>query len=214
MSQREYAYRRIRDAITYGELNPGERLVEKKLCETFNVGRTPLREALSQLQIEGYLDFTPNKGATITRMSVQGVKEIYDTIALMEGYAAEAATKNLSTTDIKALGAIQQNLKKISRSNDHKKWLDENARFHEFLMKASGNSLMHSLVATLRNRIYRYRVISLTIPAPLARSYQAHEEILESISNKDGKRAGRAMQRHVLDVADNLVDFLKQIPAL
>lgn len=214
MSQRQYAYQKIRDAITYGELNPGERLVEKRLCETFNVGRTPLREALSQLQIEGYLEFTPNKGTTITRMSVQSVKEIYDTIALMEGYATEEATKNLSKMEIEKLGEIQNSLRKICKSNDHKQWMEENAKFHEYLVKASMNSFIHALVVSLRNRIYRYRVISLTIPVSLISKYNAHEAILAAISKKDGKRAGKAMQRHVLDIADSLIEFLKRIPAL
>ncbi|MEI9476537.1 MAG: GntR family transcriptional regulator [Deltaproteobacteria bacterium] len=214
MPKREYAYQKIRNAITYGELKPGERLVEKRLCEMFKVGRTPLREALSQLQIEGYLDFTQNKGTTITRMSIQSVKEIYDTIALLEGYATELATKNLNTSDKKQLHLILNNLRKICNSNDHKKWLDENSVFHEYLVKASGNSLLHTLVASLRNRIYRYRLISLTIHDSLLHYCQAHEEILEAISKKDGKRAGKKMQRHVLGIAKQSVELLEKLPAL
>ncbi len=89
-SKREHAYHQIRNAITYGELKPGERLIENKLCEIFKLGRTPLREALSQLQIEGYLDFVPNKGLTVSRMSIQNVKEIYDVIAVLEGYVRDS----------------------------------------------------------------------------------------------------------------------------
>ena len=214
MSQREDAYNKIRNAITYGELKPGDRLVEKRLCETFSVGRTPLREALSQLQIEGYLDFSPYKGLSITRMSVQNVKEIYDTIALMEGYATEIATKNLNPMERKRLKLIQNNLGRAYKLKDSKKWLDENTIFHESLVKASGNEFLYKMVSSLRNRIYRYRLISLTISDPLEDDSRAHDEILEAISTNDGKRAGRVMQRHVLSVANRLIKFLEKLPGL
>jgi DNA-binding GntR family transcriptional regulator len=214
MSQRQDIYQEIRNAITQGQLKPGERLVEKSLCETFNIGRTPLREALSQLQIEGYLDFIPNKGLTVTRMSIQNVKDIYHTIAILEGSATEKATGNLDAAGIKELHPIQNNLKKSYQLNDYNEWLKVNAIFHDYIIKASGNNCLHGIVSGLRNRIYRYRLIALTIPESLSKYFQAHEEILQAMSANDGKKAGRLMQKHVLGIANKLIHFLEQLPGL
>jgi len=212
MPQREYAYNKIRNAITYGELQPGERLIEKKLCEIFKVGRTPLREALSQLQIEGYLDFIPNKGVTINRISISHVEEIYNILTILESYATELATKNIDKENERELRSIHNDLKRAWAKKDYKTWLDKNAEFHEYFIKATGNSSLNTLVKSLRNRIYRYRLIAMTIPDSVNEYFRSHEEILEAISKNDAKRAGKAMERHVSFVAKKLVEFLRQVP--
>ena len=211
-SRREETYHKIQRAITNGTLSPGERLVEKRICEEFKVGRTPLREALSQLQIEGYLDVIPHKGFTVAKMSLENVKEIYDSIAALEGYATKMATQYLNGLDLKKLTSIHDNLRMASELNDSQKWLDENIRFHEYLVKASRNNFLHTLIDSVRNRIYRYRLISIAIANPFSSYFSAHEEILTAISNKNPDEAGKAMENHVLDVGKKVVDFMKVVP--
>ena len=120
MSKRQYAYNIIRNAITYGELKPGERLIEKRLCETFKLGRTPLREALSQLQAEGYLDFVPNKGVTISKISISSAEEIYNILAVLESYATKLATMNFSKENERELRSIHADLKKAWAKKNYK----------------------------------------------------------------------------------------------
>ena len=100
VTQREKAYQEVRDAIAFGDLKPGERLVEEGICKMFKVGRTPLREALRQLQMEGCVDVLPNKGAMVSRISVQDVEDIYSMIAILEGFAVEVAAKNIQSNDM------------------------------------------------------------------------------------------------------------------
>lgn len=214
MSKRESAYCKVREAIVYGQLAPGERLVEKRLCEEFRIGRTPLREALSQLQIEGYLESTHNRGLTISKMSTQNAKEIYDIIAAMEGYSAKIATKYIDEAQLKNLRSIQGALRSAASSNNQQKWMEKNAMFHSSLVKYSRNNFLNILIESLRNRIYRYRLIAMVIPGSLERYYIAHERILEAISKKDAMGAGRSMQNHVLDVGKNLMSFMHKIPGL
>ena len=78
MSQFESAYNELRDAIVQGVLKQGERIIEKDICERFNLGRTPLREAIRQLQVEGFVEVLPRKGATIKRLSIEDLENIYD----------------------------------------------------------------------------------------------------------------------------------------
>ena len=214
MSKREYVYDKLRDAISFGKLKPGERLIEKAICESFNVGRTPLREAFSQLQIEGYLDFVPHKGLTVSKMSPTHVMEIYTVVAILEGYATKIATKYLSEQNLKELKIIENGLRKALNLNDQRKWIDGNIVFHEYLVEASRQTFLHTLVKNLRSRIRRYRVVSIAVTDSLNHYFRAHEEILEFLSKKDGRKAGRAMENHVLSVGKKLVDFMNQNPEL
>ncbi len=212
MSQRVYAYNIVRNAITYGDLKPGERLVEKRLCEVYNVGRTPLREALRQLEVEGYLQFTPNKGVTISRISVEDIKRIYDLLAVLEGHATEVATTSLSEKDLRNIESFQIDQKRAWAAKDYKKWLDKNADFHRSIIEASRNSYLISIVDNLRHRVYRYRMIAITIPDGIEEYIQCHDEIVHAISGGAAKRAGTAMQKHIRGFSRVLVDFLRKLP--
>lgn len=212
ISQREGSYQKIRGAILRGDLKPGERLIEKRLSEMFKIGRTPLREALNQLKIEGFVEFSPNKGASVTKGSVENVEQIYNILAVLEGYATEMATPHLNAKDIKRLRFLQNNQKKARASNDFNKWLDNNALFHTYFAKASDNIFLHTIIDNLRNRVYWYRIFAVTIPGYAEVYFIAHDEILEAISKKEAKRAGKLMRKHVLDVARKLVLFLKRHP--
>jgi len=214
MSQREHAYNKIRAFIINAELRPGERLIEKNLCKMFNVGRTPLREALIQLQMEGYLHLVPNQGLIVNKMSAEDLKDIYDTLAVLEGYATEIATKHINILNENKLDAIQNRLKKAYRMNNHKEWIRTNRMFHEYITKASNNNSLYSVIKSLRNRIYRYTVIAGTISASLEKYYAGHEEILKAISEKNAKKAGNAMRRHVVYAEKELVKVLQQIPGV
>ncbi len=214
MPQRERAYNTIRNAITYGDLKPGQRLIEKKLCEVFKLGRTPLREALSQLQIEGYLDFVPNKGLSVSRISYKDAEEIYCVLARLEGCAAELATTFLDKENEKELRLLEKELEEAWAAKNYKEWINKNTLFHEYFAKASGNEFLYKLIMSLRNRIYRYRVIAVTIPSPINEYFQNHAEILDAMSRKKAEQTGDAMRRHISLVGERLVEFLKNIPWL
>jgi DNA-binding GntR family transcriptional regulator len=214
MTKREYIYGKIRDAITYGEFKPGERLVERSLSETFEVGRGPLREALSQLTIEGYLESHPNKSLIVAKTSVEDVRQIYSVIAVLEGHAAKAAARAVDKRSLEALHSIHKRLKEAKGSKDPKKWLEENTVFHESVVKLSGNRVLQSLTKGLRDRIYRYRSVSTSLAGVLDNSFRMHADILEALSNNDGIRAGRLMEKHILDVADKTISILERLSVL
>jgi DNA-binding GntR family transcriptional regulator len=214
MSQREKVYQKIRDAITCGELKPGEQLVESRICEIFHVGRTPLREALRQLQMEGYVDALSNKGAFVRTVSIRDVEEIYSIIGILEAYATELATEHIGTAEKKKLKSIHNDLVRAGLKKDYRKWLEKNGQFHGYFPKLSGNFHMSKVISTLRNRIYRYRFIAITIPGHIEEYIQAHGEILGALFKKDAEKAARAMQSHVFNVKEVLVEFLKQSPGL
>jgi len=213
-SQSERAYNEIRDAITYGKLSPGERLIEVEICKKFDLGRTPFREVLRQLQAEGYLDIFPNKGVFISKYSVKDLEAILDIVAVLEGHAVEVAVKNITPEEIGELRSLQNSMKEARKKNDYKKWLEKNTTFHDSLLKKSQNPHLVKVVQGLRSRIYRYRLIALAVPGHIETYLRAHEEILKYAYTGDSKKAGNAMRRHVLNNKEGLVKILKEFPAV
>lgn len=224
MSQRE-VYQKIRNAITFGELKPGERLVESRICDIFHVGRTPLREALRQLQMEGYVDALSNKGAIVKRVSVRDVEEIYDILAMLEGYATEVATMYIGKAEKEKLESMQKEMKSIYKDirNDLKKhtlmrsyneWFEKNASFHSYFVKANGNLHLSEIINSLRDRTFRCRFVAISIPNQIEAYIRAHDEILKAVFKGRGKQAGEAMRRHVFNAKKILIKSLKESPWL
>lgn len=213
-NQRELAYNKIRNAITFGELKPGERLIERDICESFEVGRTPLREALRQLQMEGYVEVLPNRGAVISTISINDVEEIYSIVAVLEGFAVESATGELNKAHEQKLKSLQSSLKKHGLDKAYRKWLENNALFHAYFSEISGNNNLFPVIDWLRKKIYRYRFMAITIPGHIDEYIEAHEKILKAVFAGDQIAAGNAMREHVTHVKKVLLDYLQQYPGL
>lgn len=214
ISQSDNAYRKIRDAITYGRFNPGERLIENEVCDALQVGRTPLREALRRLQTEGYINFVPNKGATISKLSIDDVEQIYSIIALLEGYATEMAAKQLTQKDINKLTALNKKMIELDGQQNFRTWLELNTLFHARIVQAGGNQHLSKLITGLRERLYRYRFLSVTILGQSRKYSSNHEKILTALSDKKTQQAGKFMRDHVLYVSKLMIALLRQSPGL
>jgi DNA-binding GntR family transcriptional regulator len=210
MSLQKDIYHRLKDAIIYGELSPGEKLSEIELAEKLNSSRTPIREAFRQLQMEGYIRVSPNKGAYVTKLPLEEIEEIYDMVSLLEGHAAELAARRIDHSELTELKKIQKRLVFFASRNKYQGYIKENTEFHHFITDLSGNKNLVKINTELRARIYRYRLISVTIPGYLERYASDHEKIINAISKKDSARAGKYMRGHVSFVKKVLVNFLKQ----
>ncbi len=208
-SKTEEAYERLRSAITYGELKPGEPLVADKICRMLHVGRTPLREALRQLRMEGYVDIVPNKGAVVTSYSQEDVSAIYDVIRVLEPHAVALATRNLSLATKKELRELQREIRALAARREYRSWLEKNDRFHERLLEESGNAHLKKTIDALRDKIYRYRYIAIKLPGHLDECVRDHERILKAVMAGDAALAGRAMEQHVRHSQDVLMEFIR-----
>ncbi len=208
--KRETAYLKLRDAITFGDLKPGEKLVEKAVCEMFDIGRTPLREALRQLQMEGYVDVSPNKGAVIRKLSIEELDNVYDVLALLEGYSAEMATKNITASQLTELKKISEETRKAAHASDHQSWFVKNDHFHFFLIDLAGNPILTEEIRKLRRRIYRYRALALTLQGNIEDLAQQHDAVVVSVVQGKSASASLAMRQHVEWTKGLLISFLQQ----
>jgi len=212
MSQLDSAYSKIRDAIIHGELKQGERLVEIDICKRFNVGRTPLREAIRQLQMEGFIEVSPRKGAKIRRISINDLENIYDLLALLEGHATKNAVQHIQQKDYLKLSKLHDKLEQILKRKDYDAWKETNRNFHSIFVHASNNSYLISTATNLRSIVYQHAFISLSIPGNIEKFHQAHCEIMEMVNQKSSQKAAEAMDRHIRHVGTEVINFLKRFP--
>jgi len=212
LSLREKIINKLRDDITYGKLSPGERLVESKLVEEFKTSRTPIREALRQLQSEGTIEFERNKGITVSKMSVKQVDEIYSLRALLEGYAVRLSAEKIRKNDLLYLKDLQQKLKVAAKDYDLKSWLHNNNLFHRFFPAHSGNENLQQILDQLLRRTYRYCYIVVSIPGHFKRYLEDHEEILRAYEKGDLEAAEQCTRDHMQRIKDLLVDYLYKSP--
>ena len=213
-SVRERIYQEIRDQITYCKLNPGERLVESSLAIEFSASRSPIREALRQLESQGLLTFERNKGYTVSKLSVKQVDEVYNIRWLLESYATRLAVEKATKKDVGYLDGLNKKLYEAVKQNDLKAWLYHNTLFHTFFYDNCGNDNLQTILNTLHLRIHRYKYIIISLPGHFEDYLAKHDGILRACREQDGDLAEHYMKLHIKTIKEILITHLNDFPDL
>ena len=214
ISVRESIYNKIKNDITFGYIKPGERLLESKLTSQFRVSRTPIREAIRQLQSEGLVMVESRKGATVTKLSKEEVEEIYAIRTILEGYGVELAVKRLGGKEKEVLRGFKRLFQEHKKKGMYSEWLDTNIQFHLFFAKGSGNSNLYKIIEDLRMRVHKYQYIATTNPAFIQQYTKDHEEIIDAAIEGNQKLSRKKMENHLRKVRHILTDFIKRFPMI
>ena len=204
-------YEQLRDGVTYGRFKPGERLSEKMLCELFKVSRTPLREALRRLEAQGYIKLENNVGATVSKISLSEVENIYNILKYLEPYAAKLACKNRSIKDVRKLEQIFEKMNTESVKDDYRNWLRENDLFHYCIHMMSKSDVLSNIIRDTRNRIYRYRIL-VTSKEDIEHYNLEHKELADAIRAANTEKAESIMRTHISNASSNRINFLTTYP--
>ncbi len=207
--KREQAYEKLRYAITYGDLKPGEKIVETTACEMFKVGRTPLREALRQLQTESYIAVLPNKGAIVRKITREELDNVYDVLSLLEGDAVGKATLNMTSSQVARLDKVVKETNEPLIVSDYKLYFKKNEEFHALIREFSGNAVLKEEIEKFRRRIFRYRALGLSIQSDLEILAEQHATIAEKMAQKKASEAKMTMREHFESCKRRMVDFLR-----
>ena len=208
-SLREKIYKKIRDDITYGKLSPGERLIEADLVRDFKASRSPIREALRQLESEALITFVRNKGITVSKLSIKEVDEIYSLRSILESYAARLTAEKATKEHVRYLRDLHNKLGMAAKKLDFLDWLHNNDLFHNFIIDRSGNTNLVRILGILRRRVYRYKYISIRIPGHLESYLEQHGGVLKGCEKNDGEMAEKYMRMHIEKINRVLGDYLK-----
>lgn len=196
----------IRGHILSGVYKDGEELREATLGKELGVSRTPVREALRQLELEGLVTIIPNKGAYVTGITQKDVMDIYMIRSLLEGLCARLATERITPKQLSELEEAvllsEFHVKKASNYGEQITELD--GRFHAILYEASDSRILSHLLTDFHRYVQRARQTSLVSEERARKSIREHKQILRAIKEKDGYLAEQLANEHILHVVQNL----------
>lgn len=188
---------KLRGAIASGRFKPGQRLVERELCDLIGVGRTSIREALRQLEAEGLVTTIPHRGPVVSTITVQEAEQLYEVRALLEGYAGRLFAGRGEKGAIAALGEAVERLEAAAAGEDRGALIAAKTAFYAVLMEGCGNIFVQQILTMLHNRITLLRLTSMTQPGRIVQSMEEIREIHDAIAAGDGARAENACKRHI-----------------
>jgi DNA-binding GntR family transcriptional regulator len=191
----------MRDAIIGQYFQPGQRLVERTLCDELGVSRTVVREVLRHLETEGLVSSPPNQGPMVATIDADTTRQVYTVRALLEGHAAAACARLASEQDLTRLAAAIMLIEAAFAQGDHATVLAETTRFYEVMFHAGGEQVAWGIVQSLNARINRLRAITI---ASKQRGEQAPGEmrrLLDALRARDESAASEAAQAHVHSAA-------------
>ncbi|WP_074257734.1 GntR family transcriptional regulator [Vannielia litorea] len=193
-SQGEGAYQRLLVELREGRLNPGDRLRETELAERLGVSRTPVREAIRQLEADGIVTHVPRQGAAIRTLDYAEVMELYEMRTVLEGTAARLAARAASEIEIEELLHMNRALEKLGNSPEA---FVLNRQFHAALLDAAKNRFLARSIAGLHKSLMILGPTTLTHPDRAAEAVEEHYGVLEALKARDGALAEAAMRAHI-----------------
>ncbi len=205
-SLRGKVFEKLREDILSGVYKEKEELREVSVGEELGVSRTPVREALRKLELEGLVRIIPNKGAYVTGITQEDVRDIYKIRSILEGLCARWATEHITEEQLTELEEIlllsEFHLKKKDACAEQVSVLD--GRFHKVLYEASNSRIMEHVLSDFHKYVKMARRMSVGSKNRAEKSIQEHKEILEAIKKKDADMAEQLANRHIMNVMANL----------
>jgi DNA-binding GntR family transcriptional regulator len=194
---RRKIYEHLREQLLSGKIQPHQHLIEAKIARDIGTSRTPVREALHSLELEGLIESIPRVGYVVKPISEQEVEQICEIRGAIEGLAARWATEKAHE---KLVIELERNISitedKVSRGNA-RVFVDMDARFHEIISKFSGSRRLLELAQTLRRHMLRYRIQSIYSVENVLRAIDGHKRILRAIQKRNLEEINKAIQRHM-----------------
>jgi DNA-binding GntR family transcriptional regulator len=205
--RRAFAYEQIRRLLLDAQVKPGEALSEYQLAKALHVSRTPIREALRQLEREGLVRSIPQKGVLVQELFPQDIVEIYVIRELLEGFAARVAALALSDEATRELSESMEVAARALSEGRVDEALESDERLHTMITTATRNRRLDQILATLDDQVHRLRHLSAQVPGRLESTIHEHMEIAEAIRRRDPDEASQAMVRHLRLARDNALSL-------
>ena len=202
-SLRGKVFKQLRSQILTGVYKPGDSLIELRLSEELGVSRTPIREAIRQLELEGLVQAIPNKGAVVKGITEQDVEDIFTIRMRIEGLATRWAAEKITEEEIKELKEALQFQEFYTMKNDVEQLMKFDSKFHDIIFRAcKSNPLMHML-STFHNYIQSARNNSFHTPGRPDKAFEEHKAIFEAICRKDADTAEQLTIAHIRNASNN-----------
>ncbi|MFA6850512.1 MAG: GntR family transcriptional regulator [Selenomonadaceae bacterium] len=194
---REVVCETLRDAIRKGVLKPGERLMEIQLAEELGVSRTPVREAIRKLELEGYVIMMPRRGTYVANLSIRDVNEVFEIRTSLDSLASGLAAERITDEELERLQRLLVLIGEYIEENNMEKIVETDTEFHDILYQASRNTRLVGIIFNLREQLTRFRSTSMAYPGRLKETLEEHRHLVEAIAQGDALEAQRAAEEHM-----------------
>jgi DNA-binding GntR family transcriptional regulator len=201
----------LRDMMVNGELKPGEKVSEQALCARFGVSRTPLREALKVLAAEGLLILSPNRGASVARVTPQEIDELFPIMGALEALAGEIACTRITPAQLAKLREMHEAMVEHYRHGESAPYLRLNRALHEKIFEIAGNHALTQMYQTLMVRIHAVRFIAKKSPERWKEAIEDHDRMMEALTARDGARLGAVLREHLRHKAGMVHEALAEL---
>ncbi len=211
MPLRDLVFHTLRRAIMQGNLKPGERLMEIKLANRMGVSRTPIREAIRMLELEGLVVMIPRKGAQVAKITEKDLKDVLEVRMGLEQLAIKYAVQRISDEQVEALFLASRQFEKAVQDDDLTEIAEADVHFHELLYEATGNARLVQLLNNLREQMYRYRIEYLKGQSIRDSLVKEHDIICEKLKARDMDGARAIMESHIERQEESILQSLQMM---
>jgi DNA-binding GntR family transcriptional regulator len=209
-SLRARVYNSLRENILNGRYKVGENLIELRIAEELNVSRTPVREAIRQLELEGLVESIPNKRFTVKGVSLKDMEDIYRIRKVLEGLSARWAVEQITDEEINELQEVYDLMEFYTQKNDVNQISKLNTRFHEIIFSATKSSVLKHILKDFQFYVKWARHESLSSPGRMEEALKEHLDILQAIRNRSSDDTEKYLTIHVENSSKNLFNKIQE----
>jgi DNA-binding GntR family transcriptional regulator len=204
-------YQELRMSVITGKIPAGTRLVESALAAQMAVSRTPIREALHKLALEGLLYSIPRAGYIVEEMSDFDIQDLFTTRMAIEQLAAKWALKKITPKELDRLEANIKKTDEVLKSGQTQKMMDLDADFHDIIYRSCRSKTLYHICLNLSDHTLKYRIACIHIPEIAARAREGHFLIMQAFQRKNAKALDSAIEEHLQQVKKDIMDYLQDI---
>lgn len=206
---RDIVFHTLRKAIITGELLPGERLMETQLGEKLGVSRTPIREAIRKLELEGLVVMVPRKGAQVAPFTQKDIKDVLEVRAALEALAVRLACKRMDERSFLRLQLVNTEYEFAAKENDIETMIQKDVEFHEVIFSATQNDKLVQMFGNLGEQVHRFRIAYLKNSEASMVVQEEHMEILQALRNRDAGLASQLATAHIERQSEAVINFIQ-----
>lgn len=207
---RDVVFNTLRKAILRGELKPGERLMEIQLANKLGVSRTPIREAIRKLELEGLVLMIPRKGAEVAQITEKNMQDVLEVRKALEELSVQLACERITPEQVEEMKLAAEEFRKVLKSGDVTKIAEADVKFHDVIFAATNNQRLITLLNNLREQMYRFRVEYLKQKECYPQLLEEHDKLIALISGGNVEEACEIMGRHIDNQASTVSDVIRR----
>lgn len=207
-SQSESIRLHIEAEILSGKIRPGEKLDEDAFAAKFDVSRTPVREAVLQLAHSGMVERLPRKGSIVARTNIKKLIQAFELVSELEGICGRLATRRMSELEIQALKDCHAKSERLLKTRDIDAHYHYCRKFHVLLINGTHNEEIMDVANRLGTKLLPYRRFQLHYPGKAEANFEAHQNVLEAIVERDAERVANIMKEHTTVQGDALAEYV------